>query len=449
MKRFSTGVLAIAAALVLASCNVTNLGSSADAPTDVVVKAGDGSATLTWTMQPGVQYWLFRAAVPGITTANWTTLPEARAIINATSPQLVTGLVNGENYSFTINARTDNGPGGAGSPALAATPRLAGNAWSLGTPLGSGQLNAVTYGVETDTTTGNIVPHYVAVGAGGAMYSSLDGLTWTAINYAVGTNLNAATFSGTVYLAAGDGGTMLYSTDTVNWTTRTSGTSNNIYSLTTNGSTVFVAVGANGTIITSGDGVTWTARSSGTSQDLTAVRYCNGYFIAVGKQGTLLVSSDAVTWTTVASHTTADLTGVVYGLVPGTGSAAGTLLPMYVAVGAAGTLITSTDAATWALGTPISANNLAAVSFNTQFVAVGSGGSIFTSTNGTSWQQQVSGTSSNLTAIAHNFVTWGVALTGLSPNLVSVSIPIANPTTPGSPNGYIVVGAAGSNLSGF
>ncbi|HUW38578.1 MAG TPA: hypothetical protein VMV91_14735 [Rhodocyclaceae bacterium] len=454
MKRFFAGALAIAAALLLASCNVTNLGSSADAPTDVVVKAGDGSATVTWTMQPGVQYWLFRAAAPSITTDNWSTLPEARATISATSPQLVTGLVNGESYSFTINARVDSGPGGAGSPSLSATPRLAGNAWSVGTPLGGSQLAAVTYGVETDTTTGNIVSHYVAVGAGGAMYSgvmnaSLDGITWTALNYAVGTNLNAATFSTTVFLAAGDGGTMLYSTDAATWVPKATGTSNNLYGLATNGSTVFVAVGANGTIITSGDGVTWTARSSGTTQDLTAVTYGNGLFLAVGKHGTVLVSSDAVNWVAEAAQTTANLSSVVYGLVPGTGSAAGTLLPLYVAVGAAGSLITSTDGVTWTLQSPIAANNLAAVSFNTQFVAVGSGGSIFTSTTGTSWQQQVSGTSSNLAAIAHNFVTWGTALTGLGTNLVSVPISIPNATTPASPSGYVVVGAAGTNLAGF
>ena len=450
MKQFSAGLVMIAAALLLASCNVTNLGSSAPPPTDVSVKAGDASATVTWTMQPGIQYWLFRAAAPGITTANWTSLPEARSLINATSPQLVTGLVNGETYSIIANARTNNGPGGAGTAPISVVPRLAGASWSVGSPLGSSQLAAITYGIETDTTTGNVVPHYVAVGAGGAMYSSLDGITWTALNFAVGTNLNAAAFSTTVFLAAGDGGTMLYSTDAATWVAKSSGTSNNLYGLATNGNTIFVAVGAKGTIITSGDGITWTAEKSGTTQDLTAVSYCNGNFIAVGKQGTLLISSDAVNWAAEASQTTADLSGVAYGTVPG--ATIGSLLPMYVAVGAAGTLITSADAGTWTLQSPIVANNsatnnLAAVSFNTQFVAVGSGGGIFTSTTGTRWQQQVSGTTSNLTAIAHNFVSWASALTSLSVNLIPVPLPLV--TTPASPNGYIAVGAAGTNLSAF
>ena len=454
MKQFFAGLAAIAAALLLASCNVTNLGSSAAPPTDVSVVAGDGSATVTWTMQPGVQYWVFRAAAPGITTDNWTTLPEPRALPNATSPQVVPGLVNGETYSITVNARIDNGPGGAGTAPISVVPRLAGSTWNLGTPLGSANIAAATYGVETDSTTGNIVPHYVAVGAGGAMYSgvmnaSLSGVTWTGLNYAVGTNLNAAAFMGTVFLAAGDGGTMLYSTDAATWVAKTTNTTNNLYGLTSNGSNTFVAVGAKGTIITSGDGGTWTTQKSGTTQDLTAVSYGNGLFLAVGKQGTLLISSDGVNWVAEASNTTADLSGVVYGLVPGTGAAAGTWLPLYVAVGAAGSLITSSDGTTWTAQTPIAANNLAAVSFNTQFVAVGSGGAIFTSTNGTAWQQQSSGTTSNLTAIAHNFVTWGTVLTGLSPNFVSVSVPIANATTPATPIGYVVVGAAGTNLSAF
>jgi hypothetical protein len=353
-----------------------------------------------------VEYWVFYGNAASITTSNWTSIAGSQSILGAASPLVVGGLTNGSVYSFTLNGRVKGGPGGDGTPSVSAVPRLAGTAtaslpapWVAGTALGASDLRGVTWGTV-----------FVAVGAGGAMYSSTDGITWTALNPVAAANLNAATYR-SVYLAAGDGGTMLYSSDAVTWTAQNSGTANNLYAIGTS-STQFVAVGAKGTIVSSGDGITWTAAAnSATTKDLYAVsQFGNSLWIAVGANGTLITSSDGSNWTSVASNTTLDLNGVTVGL------SAVTNTWLYVAVGANGTLLTSPDAVTWTVQPAIGTGMLSAVTYGSQFIAVGANGGIFTSTDGMTWASQPSTTSGNLKAIVH------------------------------APYSYLVVGAAGVNL---
>jgi len=406
MRRLLMLVAAMLAGLLVAGCGSS--GHSADAPAGGLgLVAGDGIITVTWPMASGVDYWLFYANSSSISTSNWTTIPGSISVIGAGSPFVATGLTNGAIYSFTLNGRTNGGPGGEGTPSVSAIPRLAGTVtaslsapWTAGTALGANDLRGVTWGTV-----------FVAVGANGAMDSSIDGTTWTALNSAVATNLNAAVYRGGVYLAAGDGGTTLYSTDAITWTPRITGTAYNLNAIATN-SGLFLAVGAKGTIVYSGDGVTWTAAAnSGTANDLYAVtHYGDSLWIAVGANGTLITSTDGSNWKSVTSNTALDLKGVAYGISTATNAA------LFVAVGANGTLITSPDAATWTAQTAIGPNTLSAITYGTQFIAVGANGSIFTSTDGATWAGQPSTTNSNLNAIVH------------------------------APYRYSVVGAAGVNL---
>ena len=394
MRRLLMLVAAILAGLLVAGCGSS--GHSADAPAGGLgLVAGDGIITVTWPMETGVDYWLFYGPSSSISTSNWPTIPGSISVGpgNApVSPYVATGLANGAVYSFTLNGRTNGGPGGEGTPSVSAIPRLAGTAtaslpapWTAGAALGANDLRGVTWGTV-----------FVAVGANGAMDSSIDGTTWTALNSAVATNLNAAVYRGGVYLAAGDGGTMLYSTDAITWTPRTTGTAYNLNAIATN-SGLFLAVGAKGTIVYSGDGVTWTAAAnSGTANDLYAVtHYGDSLWIAVGANGTLITSTDGSNWKSVTSNTALDLKGVAYGISTATNAA------LFVAVGANGTLITSPDAATWTAQTAIGPNTLSAITYGTQFIAVGANGSIFTSTDGATWAGQPSTTNSNLNAIVH------------------------------------------------
>jgi len=403
MRRPMMLIAAILAGLLVTACGSS--GHPADPPASVAAVAGDGIVTVSWPTTSGVEYWLFYANSPSISTSNWTAIPGSRSILNAVSPYVVTGLTNGAVYSFTVNGRTNGGPGGEGSPSVSAIPRLAGTAtaslpapWTAGTALGADTMRGLMLGTQ-----------FVAVGANGAMYSSTDATNWVALNSGVAANLNAAVHSG-VYMAAGDGGAMLHSTDAISWTPRNTGTANNLYAIAANSARI-VAVGAKGTIVTSSDGITWAAAAeSATANDLYAVTAFGSLWIAVGANGTMVTSSDGSTWKSVASNAALDLKGIAHG----TSSATGALI--FVAVGASGALVTSPDAATWTAQPAIGANTLSAVTYGTQFIAVGANGSIFTSTDGTTWVGQPSTTNSDLNAIVH------------------------------APYGYSVVGAAGVNL---
>lgn len=395
MRRVLLLVVTLCAGLLLAGCGGSK-GSSADMPANVVATAGDGRIVVTWTMQPNVNYWVFYAPAASISVDNWSSTPGSHVVTNAVSPFVLPGLANGVTYAFTINGRIDGGPGGSASPSVSATTRLAGSTWNTVAAMGTNDMRGVAFGSV-----------YVAVGAGGVMYSSVDGFTWTPINFVVSTDLNAAYYFGGIYLAAGAGGIILYSTDAATWTTTTTGTTNTLYALATNAVNLSAAVGANGTILTTPNGTTWTPVSSGTTNTLYGVTYGGGKWVAVGAGGTLLTSTDGATWQAVASNTSADLKAVAYG-----SSTAATGAVIYVAVGANGTLVTSPDGVTWTAQPALGTNTLNAVVFASQFVAVGNGGAIFTSTDGVNWTARTSGTSNNLNAITHPPYTYSVVGSG-------------------------------------
>ena len=387
MMKFFVRSLLVLGALVVAACNVSG-GSSANSPANVKVVAGDGGVTVTWTMEPGVEYWVFSAAASSISTDNWSTLPQAHVVRNATSPQILTGLVNGTTYSFTVDGRISGGPGGPGSPSISIVPRLAGLSWAAGAPLASANLKGL--GFVTLTLPGR----FVAVGAGGTAFTSSDAISWTAVTSGVSATLNGVAYGGGQYVAIGAGGVIIKSVDATTWTTASSGTTGDLYAITI-GINGLIAVGANGTILRSSDGGNaWTVQTSGTTKHLFGVTYANLQYIAVGAGGTLLTSLDGNTWTAGTTPTVENLTSVIYG--------GGSLL--YMAVGAAGTMISSPDAITWTAIAPVTLKQLNAITFGNQFIAVGDSGTIVASTDGKTWQIVPSGTTSNLNAVLFGLV---------------------------------------------
>src|SRR4051812_23603947 len=173
--------LAAIACLPLSACYDLSKGESADPPAGgLTAVAGDGSVTLSWQPDSGVDYWLFWG--PG--TAVDPNRPSALKI-NVSSPFTVAGLANGTTYAFTINGRKDGGPGGTPTPIVTATPRPTGIIWQIGGAAGAAALKGVAYGGVYD-----------AVGNAGAFFQSADGITWTPPtgNWAAlagGTNVNA------------------------------------------------------------------------------------------------------------------------------------------------------------------------------------------------------------------------------------------------------------------
>lgn len=150
----------------------------------------------------------------------------------------------------------------------------------------------------------------------------------------------AAIPPGSPYVAVGNGGTVISSDDGIHWATDNSGTEANLLAVAFGESgelaATFIAVGAGGTILSSRDGVQWTLQRSGTSSDLRAVAYSGllAEFMAVGAAGTVLTSPDGTNWSSMTGvPTRADLNAIVLMAAFGEGPGG------FVAAGDAGTLL--------------------------------------------------------------------------------------------------------------
>ena len=415
---FAAAMMAVVA--LIAGCG--GGGSSAPAPTDVKVVAGDSSATIYWTGDSGVQYWVWVGQGSGVDTKNCSAAPYCKIYTDVPSPLIVTGLINGTTYSVTVNGRHDGGPGGPGSPSIAFVPRLAGSVWTPGNPLSLDNLLGLGY--TSATATG--IAELVAVGANGATFSTEDATTWTPGSSGTTANLNAVQYRNGVFVAVGDLGTILTSPDALTWTPRTSPTTNALTALAGSGSGQVIAVGLKGTMLVSTNSNDWSTVDSGTTNDLYGITYGNGRYVAVGAGGTMVTSTDGSKWTTLTSPTAANLKGIEYGSVTASATATAPTVATFIAVGAAGTVLASTDGTTWTARQSIATNDLAAVTYGTRFVAVGSAGGAFTTEDGVTWTPADTGTTQNLNAVTFTLLT-------------AKSIGV----------GYVAVGNQGTNLAGF
>ena len=109
-------------------------------------------------------------------------------------------------------------------------------------------------------------------------------------------------------------------------------TGNNLNGVVAGNGGLMVSVGDLGTVLTSPDGgVTWTAATSGTASHLRGVTWDGTRFVAVGSAGTILTSTNGVNWTFPTSGTASHLRGVTW---------VGT---RFVAVGQSGILLVSPE----------------------------------------------------------------------------------------------------------
>lgn len=375
------------AALVSVACGGN--GSPADPPTGLKVDAYESSAVVSFDAKPGTEYWLFYAPTSLAPKDNsnmnkWFNIYGGAVQLNVTSPVTVSGLSNGISYSFTVNARTGGGPGGPAANTVTGTPRLAGTSWNSATTTTTQDIRGMAYGTKI-----------VAVGAGGAITTSADVLTWANAASPTTANLNGAAYwatsdgisvTTTNFLAVGDAGTVLLSTDAATWTAKTSGTTRNLNAVANNGLGLNVAVGDGGTIIHSTDGVTWIAATSvASTENLYNVRYIATQWYALGANGTVLKSSDGLTWAALATGATTGLRDMAFGSYTVTSGLTTTTSLSYVLVGDGGQVLTSADATTWTSQNLPGATRLNGVVFGAQFVAVGDGGKIYTSPDGAIW----------------------------------------------------------------
>ena len=191
-------------------------------------------------------------------------------------------------------------------------------------------------------------------------------------------------------------------------------------------------------------GITWTSRTSGTTNGLYAATYGNSLFVVVGWAQTILTSSDGTTWT-LQTVGVSNLYDIIYDN------------SIFVTVGATGTIQTSSDGSTWTSRTSGTTNGLQGIAYgNSVFVTVGEAGTILTSSDGTTWISRTSGVSVNLRAISYvnnlfiavgdsgnilmslDGITWASRTSGTTENLYGIAY---------GNSLFVAVGATGTILS--
>lgn len=399
--------------LLLVAC-LSQSSSPADAPANFTVTPGENRVVLSWDNVPGLTYWVYYKAGPNVSTGDHDYIGNG-----FTSPAVINGLINGTQYAFIVNASEHGSKTGPSTPVATTTPRLLGPSvpWTIGAQLSSNSLNSVAFSNS----------YFVAVGDAATVltapysYTSSGGVTaWTpvtALPIGAGTNLSSVLYDGAQFIALGSDGSIVITADIVNWLARTAIVNPPaMHALAYAAGPVYIAVGDGGAIYrntTGGMTGAWTAVSSGTVQDLYGVSYVNGLFVAVGAAGTLLTSPDGLTWTAQTSNTNNSLRHVAFG-VPSAG------VGTYVAVGDAGAIVSSTDASNWTAQSNPTTQSFYSVCFgpDLQFIAAGTVGTLAYSATGADG-------------------SWSVGNAG-SIDLYSI--------VPGAV--FIAVGAAGANVSG-
>jgi photosystem II stability/assembly factor-like uncharacterized protein len=234
------------------------------------------------------------------------------------------------------------------------------------------------------------IPTFVAVGTGGVILSSQDGVNWESSSIS-SDYFNGVTFADNKYVVVGNGGAVYTSSNASYWVSESSTTVEELFEVTY-GNNLFVSVGCHGTIITSPTGVNWSSQTGINSCDIYGVTYGNGLYVATGQGGYVQTSTNAITWTEQQNvPTSEELTAVTYG-----GG-------KYITVGTNGTILYSTDGIDWTLADSGVAAQIGAVIYaNNQYVAVTRDGGALTSPDGVSWDSQATNNVNPLYGIAYS-----------------------------------------------
>jgi len=234
----------------------------------------------------------------------------------------------------------------------------------------------------------------IAVGDGGVVLSTKDGVTW-APKSGTGQSLNDIVWAVDQFVAVGSGGTVARFLRTAfQYGQRTSSSISGagiLNGIAFSGSK-FVAVGNDGKIYrTSGKSPTgWQSSVSGTTKHLNGIAWTGSYWIAVGDEGTILRSSSGGSWTTMTSATTDDLEKIAVGN------------DGVVAVGERGVVVTSTKTGfTWTRRRYSTLYSWWDVAWDgSRFLAAADLGRIYASVDGVSWSLEPGGVGVDLYGIS-------------------------------------------------
>ncbi len=292
----------------------------------------------------------------------------------------------------------------------------------------------------------------VAVGDGGRIATSSDGITWATAAELGGVDLYDVAYDGVRFIAVGSGGALFTSTDGTNWSAGSSGTNEDLYGVTSNNALGYAAVGANGTILHSTDGTNWSAQDApgGIMAPLFAVASLGApspRFIAVGARGTIATSTNGTDWNLRQFGLSFALEGVHVPADPNGEWRA-------FAVGENGVVMASQNGMEWSTRHSQSSYNLqAAGSGNGFLLAVGDDGRVLVSRDGDSWTEALTRFPADLRTVIYSaglFHAGGdnhsimASPDGLSWTLRETQSRIAFHDTAGGNGVWVAVGDSGS-----
>jgi hypothetical protein len=143
---------------------------------------------------------------------------------------------------------------------------------------------------------------FVAVGDGGVIHVSIDGISWDDGRRVITKTLNRVAYVNGQFLAVGNEGSILTSSNGLEWDQQTSGVSSNLFGIAF-GNGKYVVSGSGGQLVISTNGTEWSSASVGTI-DLPWITFGNGVFVVPAPavdsnvQLAVRVSSDGLNWTT-------------------------------------------------------------------------------------------------------------------------------------------------------
>ncbi len=272
------------------------------------------------------------------------------------------------------------------------------------------------------------------IGFGNRLESSQQLTAWTTAT-GISQTMYGGYFNGTLFCIVGATGAIYTSSDGVSWTARTADNSygDDFHSVIYNG-TLWCAVGETGEIQTSPDGETWTHRVADSSYIGTF--YCVGFdsdgmFCVAGETGEIQTSTDGETWT----HQTADdsFAEIFYGIVYGSNT--------WCLVGDSGEIQTSPDGETWThrvADAGYTVGTFYSVAHNrvNTFMVVGEDDEIQISSDAVSWESTHSSVGTNFGSVVFDYGRNKWILSGYENNTIFtttdgtslVSLPDSNGT---------------------
>ena len=204
-----------------------------------------------------------------------------------------------------------------GATMLVSSNGLSWQRWYLNTPNG-------LYDITVSTN------QFVAVGGNGEVQTSCDGQYWFShpvtniLFYPLNppspatSNLfqpyfNSIVWGGGMFVAVGDGGAINTSPDGLHWTQQAIGSwPNRFFQAVAYGNGTIVVMGQSGALAVSTNGVDWTEPPRPTGRDIEDAFFAEGQFVAVGEKGYVATSTDGIVWTQHEDHCQNDLRGVAY-----------------------------------------------------------------------------------------------------------------------------------------